>query len=111
VAAVSTLVVGIFWLLDRRLLSGWLQANKLERERRLEFVQTKEQDEKTLYLSAVEEELKKVNQEKMNALNMIGSRLNESKSYIYVSFYGFWLLVAWVIFFTFALMPIYQNYM
>jgi hypothetical protein len=110
-AALSTLIVGIFWLMDRRLLSGWLQANKLERERRLELVRTKEEDEKTLYLHAAQEELKKINNEKKDALNMIGSRLRESKNYVYVSFYGFWLLVSWVIFFTFALMPVYQSYM
>lgn len=109
-AALSTLIVGIFWLLDKRLLSGWLQANKLERERRLELVRTKEEDEKTLYLHAAQEELKNINRQKMNALNMIGSRLRDSKSYAYVGFYGFWLVVSWVIFFTFALIPVYRSY-
>ncbi|OAC98756.1 hypothetical protein MUCCIDRAFT_167193 [Mucor lusitanicus CBS 277.49] len=110
-AGLSTLVVCIFWLMDRKMLSGWLQANKKERERRLELVQTKEEDEKTLYLHAAQDQLEQVNKEKMNALNMIGSRLRDSKTYLFLGIFCFWLLVSWIVFFTFALMPVYQSYM
>ncbi|KAG1094299.1 hypothetical protein G6F42_018777 [Rhizopus arrhizus] len=37
-AGLSTLVVCVFWLMDRKMLSGWLQANKKERDRRLELI-------------------------------------------------------------------------
>lgn len=110
-AGLSTVVVCIFWLMDKNILSGWLQANRKERERRLELVQTKEEDEKTLYLHAAQDQLEQVNKEKMNALNMIGSRLRESKSFFFIGFFCFWLIISWVIFFTFALMPVYQSYM
>ncbi|KAK4509368.1 uncharacterized protein ATC70_007719 [Mucor velutinosus] len=110
-AGLSTLVVCIFWLMDRNMLSGWLQANKKERERRLELVQTKEEDEKTLYLHAAQDQLEQVNREKMNALNMIGSRLRDSKTYWFLGVFCFWLFVSWIVFFTFALMPVYQSYM
>ncbi|RCI02740.1 hypothetical protein CU098_003027, partial [Rhizopus stolonifer] len=110
-AGLSILIVVIFWLLDNKLLDGWLQTDKKERDRRLELVETKEEDEKTLYLHAAQEELEKVNREKLEALNRIGSKLRETKTYKFIGFYCFWLFVAWVIFFTFALMPVYQNYM
>lgn len=111
IAAAATLVVIVFWLMDRYILKGWLQADKKERQKRLDLVQSKEQDEKTLYMHANQEELRKTNQEKMTALNMIGSKLSEKKSYLYVACFVFWLLVSWVIFFAFALMPIYEDYM
>lgn len=111
IAAAATLVVVVFWLMDRYILKGWLQADKKERQKRLDLVQSKEQDEKTLYMHTNQEELRKINQEKMTALNMIGSRLSEKKSYLYVACFVFWLLVSWVIFFAFALMPIYEDYM
>jgi hypothetical protein len=110
-ATLSILVVVAFWLMDRVLLSGWLQADKTERERRLNQVETKEEDEKAMYMHADQEILKDINKEKMNALKMIGSRLSETKSYKYVASFGFWLFVSWIIFFTFALMPVYQSYM
>lgn len=111
IASFSIIVVVVFWLMDRYLLSGWLQADKKERQRRLDLVQTKEEDEKTLYLHADKDELQKINEEKMNALKMIGSRLTEKKSYTYVSLSLFWLAFSWIVFFTFALMPVYQSYM
>lgn len=111
IASFSIIVVVVFWLMDRYLLSGWLQADKKERQRRLDLVQTKEEDEKTLYLHADQDELQKINEEKMNALKMIGSRLSEKKSYTYVSLSLFWLAFSWIVFFTFALMPVYQSYM
>ncbi|CEP19119.1 hypothetical protein [Parasitella parasitica] len=110
-AGLSMLVVCIFWLLDRKILSGWLQADKQERERRLKLVQTKEEDEKTLYLHATQGQLEQISREKTAALAMIGSRLRESKTWLFVGFFGFWLIVSWIVFFTFALMPVYQSYM
>lgn len=110
-AALSTIVAVIFWLMDRILLSGWLQADKKERERRLNLVESKEEDEKTMYMHADEEDLKNITKEKTTALKMIGSKLSEQKSYKYVAMFCFWLFVSWVIFFTFALMPVYQDYM
>lgn len=111
IATFSILVVILFWVMDRILLSGWLQADKKERQRRLNVVQTKEEDEKTLYLHAEKDDLKRLNEEKLVALKMIGSRLTKKKSYIYVSISAFWLSVSWIVFFTFALMPVYQSYM
>jgi hypothetical protein len=111
IAAAAAIIVVAFWLMDHYLLSGWLQANKEERQKRLDLVQSKEEDEKTLYMFAEREELKKINEEKINALKMIGSRLNRKKSYIYIACFAFCLLVSWIIFFTFALMPVYDNYM
>ncbi|KAG2207541.1 hypothetical protein INT47_004291 [Mucor saturninus] len=111
IATFSIIIVMVFWLMDRILLSGWLQADKNERQRRLDLVQTKEEDEKTLYLHAEKDELEKINKEKMNALKMIGSRLTEKKSYTYVSISLFWLILSWIVFFAFALMPVYKKYM
>lgn len=110
-AAFSTLIVVLFWFMDRVLLSGWLQADKTERQRRLQEVQIKEEEAKTLYMHAETEQLERINQEKLTALNMIGSRLTDKKSYVYVSISVFWLFVSWVVFFTFALMPVYRSYM
>ncbi|KAI9260544.1 major facilitator superfamily domain-containing protein [Phascolomyces articulosus] len=110
-ACCSTLVVGIFWLMDRKILKGWLQANKAERDRRLEMAKH-EQDEEDravrypYYGVAPEEQEKRRNM----ALQMIGSKMRSKKTYIYVAFYSFWFVAAWVVFFTFALMPVYQNY-
>lgn len=111
IATFSIIIVIVFWLMDRMLLSGWLQADKKERQRRLDLVQTKEEDEKTLYLHAEKDELEKINKEKMNALKMIGSRLTEKKSYTFVSIGLFWLALSWIVFFAFALMPVYKKYM
>ncbi|KAI8048263.1 major facilitator superfamily domain-containing protein [Thamnidium elegans] len=109
-ATFSTLVVALFWFMDRVSLSGWLQADKQERQRRLQEVQNKEEDEKTLYMHAENEQLEKITQEKLAALSMIGSKLTDKKSYVYVSISAFWLFVSWIVFFTFALMPVYQSY-
>ncbi|KAI8638495.1 major facilitator superfamily domain-containing protein [Parasitella parasitica] len=110
-AGLSMFVVCAFWVMDRKILSGWLQADKQERERRLEVVQTKEKDEKMLCFYAAQEQLEQVSKEKMVALAMIGSRLRESKTCCFLGFFCFWLIVSWVVFFTFALMPVYQSYM
>lgn len=93
-AAFSTLIVVVFWWMDRVNLKGWLQANLVERQRRLESVKLSEQQEK-----------------KLDGLEMIGSRLRKKPSVVYVGVFGAWLVVAWVIFFVFALMPVYQSYM
>ncbi|KAI9490588.1 major facilitator superfamily domain-containing protein [Zychaea mexicana] len=110
-ACSSTLVVGVFWLMDHKILKGWLQADKTERDRRLD-VAKHEQDEEDravrypYYGVAPEEQEKRRNM----ALQMIGSRMRSKKTYVYVTIYTFWFVAAWVIFFTFALMPVYQNY-
>ncbi|KAI8377099.1 major facilitator superfamily domain-containing protein [Choanephora cucurbitarum] len=111
IAGVAALIVFLFWFLDHKYLSGWLQADKKERDRRLEQVEIKEENEKALYMHADQDELDKVHHEKLEALQLIGSKLRETKSYVYLTIYGFWLIVSWGIFFAFALMPVYQDYM
>lgn len=107
----STLIACIFWLMDRKLLSGWLQADKNEREKRLEVARHEEQEEMRAYRypyygvdPAVQAERRN------NALSRIGSRLREKKTYTYVGVWAFWLLVSWVVYFVFALMPVWQDY-
>lgn len=111
IAGVAVLIVFLFWFLDHKYLSGWLQADKKERDRRLEQVEIKEENEKALYMHANQDELDKVHKEKLEALQLIGSKLRETKTYVYLIIYVFWLIVSWGIFFAFALMPVYQDYM
>jgi hypothetical protein len=110
-AGCSILAAVLFMVIDRKKLSGWLQANRVERQRRLDLVQTKEEEEKTKYFDGDKEAIQALHEEKMSALKMIGSRLRTKKAYTYVFLYSFWLVVSWAIFFTFALMPVYQSYM
>ncbi|KAI9317912.1 major facilitator superfamily domain-containing protein [Dichotomocladium elegans] len=110
-ACASTLVVGIFWIMDRKLLGGWLQASKVERDRRVEVARHEQKEEERTYrypyygVGPAEQA-----ERRDKALQMIGSLLRRKKTYVYVGFYCFWLATSWIIFFTFALMPIYQNY-
>lgn len=92
-ASFAVVIVALFWWMDRVKLMGWLQANLKERQRRLERVQSEDP------------------QEKLDALKMIGSRLRKQKSFLYIGIFLTWLVVAWVVFFVFALMPVYQSYM
>ncbi|KAI8377403.1 major facilitator superfamily domain-containing protein [Radiomyces spectabilis] len=92
----SIFVSLIFWFMDRRQLQGWLQANQKERQRRIDTVKA----EQALYQS---DHLK-------SSLRMVGSQLRTKRTFIYVSIFCFWLVVSWAIFFSFALMPIYQRY-
>lgn len=78
----TLLTVGLWWM-DRQWLSGWLQVGKKERDRRVENA---------------------------TDLHLIGSQVRGTKSYVFVGVYGFWLVAAWIIFFVFALMPVYMNY-
>ncbi|KAI8875750.1 MFS general substrate transporter [Backusella circina FSU 941] len=110
-AVCSILAAILFLIIDRKKLSGWLQANRVERQRRLGLVETKEEEEKTKYFDGDKEATQALHEEKMSALKMIGSRLRAKKAYTYVLLYSFWLIMSWVIFFTFALMPVYQSYM
>ncbi|KAI8076784.1 major facilitator superfamily domain-containing protein [Halteromyces radiatus] len=88
----STLIAVILWWMDRRQLMGWLQADKKDRDQRLEVLTSMEPNKSCSNLAA------------------IGSQVRKTKSYVYVGIYCFWLLAAWVIFFVFALMPVYMNY-
>ncbi|KAF7724541.1 hypothetical protein EC973_000918 [Apophysomyces ossiformis] len=91
----------IFWFLDRRWSNGFLEADKEEREHRLTLV--KEAQEK-----------QRQEEQRMNGdiplLNRVGNQLRSTKSYLFVGIFGFWFLVSWAVFFTFALMPIYEGY-
>ncbi|CDH61573.1 major facilitator superfamily transporter [Lichtheimia corymbifera JMRC:FSU:9682] len=110
-AGCATLVVGIFWLMDRKILDGWLQADKFERERRLQAAKHEQEEEERAYrypyyaVAPAEQE-----ERRDKALQRIGSLLRKNKSYVYIGFYTFWFIVSWAVFFTFALMPLYQNY-
>ncbi|KAI9019561.1 major facilitator superfamily domain-containing protein [Phycomyces nitens] len=96
----STVIAVLFWVMDRRLLSGWLQADVKERERRIEQVKLEQTESKYENKDLFD----------TKSLQKIGSQMRTKPTYLYVSFYVFWLVVSWVIFFTFALMPVYQNY-
>ncbi|ORE08743.1 MFS general substrate transporter [Rhizopus microsporus var. microsporus] len=92
-AVLSIFIAATFWLLDRFVLRSWLQINKAEREKRLDQC-----------VDACEKE------QKETSLKYVGMQLRDKKKYIYIAFFMFWLLVSWAVFFTFALMPIYENY-
>jgi hypothetical protein len=92
-AVLSIFIAATFWLLDRFVLRSWLQINKAEREKRLDQC-----------VDACEKE------QKETSLKYVGMQLRDKKKYIYVAFFIFWLLVSWAVFFTFALMPIYEDY-
>ncbi|KAI8337150.1 major facilitator superfamily domain-containing protein [Chlamydoabsidia padenii] len=79
----ATLLTCCLWWMDRQQLSGWLQVGKKERDRRIEDA---------------------------SDLKAIGSQLRGTKTYTYVGIYCFWLVAAWIVFFVFALMPVYMNY-
>lgn len=103
VTSFSIVLIVVFWYMDRSQLNGWLQANKKERDRRLEIVR-----QITLYNES--NSLEKNEEEKEEAFKSVGNQLKQKKSYMYVGIYGVWFVVSWVIFFVFALMPIYQDY-
>lgn len=110
-ACCSTLVVVIFIFMDYKLLGGWLQADKKERDRRLEVARREQEEEdRARRYPYYGVDLREQVERRDKALQMIGSRMRHTKTYRYLSFYAFWLLVSWVVFFTFALMPIYQRY-
>lgn len=110
-AGCATLVVVIFWLMDRKILDGWLQADKFERDRRLKVAKHEQEEEERAYRYPYYAVAPAEQEERRNkALQRIGSLLRKNKSYVYIGFYLFWFLVSWVVFFTFALMPLYQNY-
>lgn len=97
--------------MDHKLLSGWLQANKAEREKRLEAARHEEQEEMRAYRYPYYGVDPAVQAERRNkALQNIGSRLREKKTYVYVGIWAFWLVISWVVYFAFALMPIWQDY-
>ncbi|SAM07564.1 hypothetical protein [Absidia glauca] len=79
----ATLLTAGLWWMDRQWLAGWLQVGKKERDRRVENA---------------------------TDLHLIGSQVRDTKSYVFVGVYGFWLVAAWILFFVFALMPVYMNY-
>ncbi|CAO3579731.1 unnamed protein product [Absidia cylindrospora] len=106
----STLLALALWWMDRRTLMGWLQVGKKERDRRIETVTT------TMMTgsSSSEDSPAAVNESTINtscpAPASIGSQVRSKKSFVYVGVYCFWLVAAWIIFFVFALMPVYMNY-
>ncbi|KAI8888841.1 MFS general substrate transporter, partial [Backusella circina FSU 941] len=94
----ACLLAFLFWFLDRHTLDGWLQVNRKEREDRLILAGQESRKEKKEEYSSE------------RALQLVGSQLLTKPSYVYVGFFSFWLIVSWVLFFTFALMPVYQSY-
>ncbi|KAI9027348.1 major facilitator superfamily domain-containing protein [Phycomyces nitens] len=107
-ACCSAVVAIVFWIMDRKFLDSWLQINKKEREERLNRVYD-EQDTPTKtsddVVSAAE-----ASEHKHTSLQRIGSQLLKKKSYVYFGVFLASLFISWVIFFTFALMPVYQKY-
>lgn len=107
----SILLALVLWWMDRRLLMGWLQIGKKERDRRIEWVMEEQENQHRNSSWAVNESTNMTSDNKSClGLASIGSQLRSKKSYVYVGIYCFWLAAAWIIFFVFALMPIYMNY-
>lgn len=138
----SSLLVIIFWFIDKVKLKGWLQADKKERDRRLnqlmeqkeiqeiQEIEKQQEQEQQLQLQSQQEQLSysmtnnsNINNRHNNSnqssplpnveeyLKITGNQLLTKKSYLYPGIYCFWLILAWVAFFAFALMPVYlQQY-
>lgn len=96
----SALLTIVWWILDRIKLQGWLEASKVERNKRL-----LDQDEKRMGESEPTTTTTYTNQQ----LAAVGGLLLSAKTYRYCAIFLFFLLVSWAIFFAFALMPLYQN--
>ncbi|KAL7318695.1 hypothetical protein PS15m_001907 [Mucor circinelloides] len=104
VSCIALLLAFLFWLWDRQCLDSWLQINRKQRQSRLDKVKSMSIHHYTY------ENQQEGYHKQQTALKLIGSQLKTKQSYIHVGFFLFWLLAAWVVFFTFALMPIYQSY-
>ncbi|KAG1076840.1 hypothetical protein G6F42_025249 [Rhizopus arrhizus] len=104
VSCIALLLAFLFWLWDRQCLDSWLQINRKQRQSRLDKVKSISIHHYTY------ENQQEGYHKQQTALKLIGSQLKTKQSYIHVGFFLFWLLAAWVVFFTFALMPIYQSY-
>jgi MFS family permease len=104
VSCISLLLAFLFWLWDRQHLGSWLQINRKEREKRMEQAKSISAHQ-YIYKNEQESYYKQ-----QTALKLIGSQLKTKRSFVHIGLFLFWLLIAWVIFFTFALMPIYQSY-
>lgn len=104
VSCISLLLAFLFWFWDRQHLGSWLQINRKEREKRMEQAKSISAHQ-YIYKNEQESYYKQ-----QTALKLIGSQLKTKRSFVHIGLFLFWLLIAWVIFFTFALMPIYQSY-
>ncbi|OAD78168.1 hypothetical protein PHYBLDRAFT_140272 [Phycomyces blakesleeanus NRRL 1555(-)] len=110
-ACCSTLVAIIFWVLDRKFLDGWLQINKKRREERLDRVYAEQDGSNDIPDNTTTPKPNpECDEHKHTSLQRIGSQLLKKRSFVYVGIFLLWLFIAWVIFFTFALMPVYQKY-
>jgi hypothetical protein len=105
-ACFACLLAFLFWFFDCHTLDGWLQVNRKEREARL--ILAGQQSKKQKQYVCHDQDQYTYSSDR--ALQLVGSQLLTKPCYLYVGFLGFWLLVSWVIFFTFALMPVYQSY-
>lgn len=105
VSCIALLLALLFWFWDKRFLGSWLQINRKQRQERLDTAKALSIHHYT-YESQQEGHYNK----QQTALKLIGSQLKTKQSYIHAGFFLFWLLMAWVVFFTFALMPVYQSY-
>lgn len=91
-------VLNIFWwILDRTRLKGWLQADRAERQRRL--------DQNQNIGGSYESPIDIPNQQ----LAAVGGLLLSTKTYRYCIIYIFFLILAWAMYFSFALLPVYNN--
>jgi hypothetical protein len=105
-ACFACLLAFLFWFWDRHTLDGWLQVNRKEREARLVLAGQQSQKQKQY----VCHDQYQYTYSSERAFQLVGSQLLTKPCYVYVGFFGFWLIVSWAIFFTFALMPVYQCY-
>lgn len=104
VSCISLLLAFLFWFWDRQYLGSWLQINRKEREKRIEQAKSVSAHQ-YIYKNQPEGY-----DRQQTALKLIGSQLKTKRSFIHVGLFLLWLLIAWVIFFAFALMPLYQRY-
>lgn len=116
VSVIAVVLAVMFWWMDRHYLNSWLQANRKERDRRVQAVNDKAA--KTVYEYVYSEgsyrkqpkEECDSEEDRKKALKLIGSQLKQKRSFLCAGFYLFWVVTSWAIFFVFALMPIYQHY-
>jgi cytidylate kinase len=95
--SLSILLIAFWWVLDRNKQRGWLEASKVERNKR--FL---EHDESTM-----EDATDTTYSDEQLAAT--GRLLLSKKTYRYCAIYIFCLVLSWAIFFAFALMPVYQH--
>lgn len=95
--SLSILLIVFWWVLDRTKQRGWLEASKVERNKR--FLEHNESTMEDAADTTYSDE----------QLAATGRLLLSKKTYRYCAIYIFCLVLSWAVFFAFALMPVYQH--